>query len=244
MSRLLRIFAFLVALASPALPRAAPFELAWDQDLVFDYDREHYDREIRKLLDESYAMVAAYTGLSLERPVKVNILTPARYEARFGAAAAFHQGARYGQGAIHVNGGSRFTSGFLGLLVHEMTHAVLDAHGTADLLPRWLNEGLADLLGWRRQGVDELTFGQKLELQTAAREHRLLPLPSSATVPFPYLRCRAAAMFLEKKAGKDAMLVVVRRTLEGEPFERALDREVRWTSDDLDRKLVEWVEHL
>ncbi len=58
------------------------------------------------------------------------------------------------------------------------------------------------------------------------------------------LAVRAAATFFERAAGRDAMLAVVRRTLQGEPFERALERETRWTVDDLNRKLVESVEHL
>lgn len=233
-----------LALASPAVSRADAFELVWDKDLAFDYDREHYDREIRQLLDQSYAMVSAELGLSLERPVKVNVLTPARYEAQFGAAAAFRQGARYGQGAIHVNGGSRFTSAFQGLLVHEMTHAVLDHRGTAAGLPLWVNEGLAERLGWKRQGIEDLTFGQKMTLQAEAREHRLTPLPAWGRVTFSYLQCQAAALFFERTAGREKMLAVVRRTLQGEPFEHALDGELRWTIDDLNRKFVEWVEHL
>ncbi len=40
------------------------------------------------------------------------------------------------------------------------------------------------------------------------------------------------------------MLAIVRRTLEGEPFERALDREVRWSVSDLEREFVGWVDHL
>ncbi len=143
-----------------------------------------------------------------------------------------------------MNGGSRFTSFFLGILVHEMTHAVLDRDGTARGLPLWLNEGWAERLSWKRQGAEDLTFAQKIELQAEAREHRLTPLPAWGRIRFSYLQCRAAAMFLERAAGRDAMLAVVRRTLQGEPFERALDRETRWTVDDLNRKFVEWVEHL
>ena len=59
-----------------------------------------------------------------------------------------------------------------------------------------------------------------------------------------YLHCYAAVLFLEKKAGKEKLLAVVRRTLEGEPFERALDGETRWSTVDLERELVDWVEHL
>lgn len=237
-----RTVAVLLAVAGPGLSRAVPFELSWDKELAFDYDREHYDREVRQLLEQSYAMASAETGLALERPVQVNILTPARYEAQFGAEAASRQAARYDQGVVYLNGGSKFTSAFQGLLVHEMTHAVLDARGTADDLPIWINEGLAERLGWKRRGVEDLTFGQKTDLQAAAREHVLTPLPVHGR--FAYLQCRAAVLFFERTAGKEKLQAVIRRTLEGQPFERALDAEVRWTTDDLNRKFVEWIEHL
>lgn len=54
----------------------------------------------------------------------------------------------------------------------------------------------------------------------------------------------AAVLFVEKRAGRDKLLAVVRRTLDGEPFEQALDRETRWSMVDLEREFADWVEHL
>ncbi len=59
-----------------------------------------------------------------------------------------------------------------------------------------------------------------------------------------YLQFYTAALFVEKKVGKDKLLAVVRRTLQGEPFERALDQEVRWTISDLEREFVAWMDQL
>ena len=52
----------------------------------------------------------------------------------------------------------------------------------------------------------------------------------------------AAALFVETKVGKDKLLAVMKRALEGEPFERALDREVRWTMSDLEREFLAWID--
>jgi hypothetical protein len=233
-----------LALVAAAAARAAPIQISWDPELAFDYDRANYEKGLRELVEQGYAMVSAETGLSLERPLQVKVLTGAHYENQFGTQAAWLQGARYSAGAIHVNGGSRFTEGFAGLLVHELTHAVLDHRGTARGLPLWLNEGLAERMSWRRKGVEDLSFAQRTELRRAAAEKQLVPLPAWGQVTFTYLQCYAAALFFERKQGKDVMMQVIRRTLDGEPFERALDHETRWGMEDFHREFVGWVEHL
>jgi hypothetical protein len=126
-----------------------------------------------------------------------------------------------------------------------MVHAVLDHQGTAWRLPTWLNEGLAEVVGWKRMGLDDLAPNQVEELKYAGRRQVLTPLPFQGHLtPAGYLRCHAAVLFVEKKAGREKLLGVVRRTLDGEPFERALDRETRWSMARLESDFADWVEHL
>jgi hypothetical protein len=73
---------------------------------------------------------------------------------------------------------------------------------------------------------------------------RASPLPTWGVITMDYLQFYSAALFVEKKVGKDKMLAIVGRTLGGEPFERALDHEVRWSVSDLEREFVGWVDHL
>lgn len=239
-----RALAASVALAAAAGAGAAPVEISWDQDLVFESERERYQRGLGAVVDEAQAYVSAETGLALERPLRVEVLTKARYERRFGTAAYTTQGAHYRDGAIHVNGGSRLDVHFLGTMVHEMTHAVLDHRGTGSRLPVWLNEGLAERLSWKRMGVDDLAPNQREAIRYAGRQRTLVPLPARRPPTLDYLQCRAAVLFLEAKAGREKVLAVVRRTLEGTPYERALDQETRLSPADLDREFVAWVEHL
>jgi len=235
----------LAGLASSTLAVAAEIEISWDRDLAFEYDRENYQRTLADLVDQARAQVSAELGVPLQRSLRVEVHSRARYEQHFGTAAAFSQGAHYSSGAIHVNGGNRLGGRFAGLLVHEMTHAFLDSWGTGGRLPTWLNEGLAERLAWRRMGLDDLAPNQVLELESARRQGKLVPLPARAHLSaFGYLQCYAAVLFLEKKAGKAKVSAVVRRTLEGEPFERALDRELRWSVGDVEREYAAWVEHL
>jgi hypothetical protein len=128
-------------------------------------------------------------------------------------------------------------------MVHELTHAFLDYHGTGTRLPTWLNEGLSERLAWKRKGLDQLAPNQVMSIQYARRQGKLTPLPVWLNT-MDYLQFYAAALFVEKKVGKDKLLAIVRRTLQGEPFERVLDREVRWTVSDLEREFVAWVDRL
>jgi hypothetical protein len=244
-AKLLAAAAGLAGLISCSRAAAAEVELAWDQDLAFEYDRESYQRTLADLVEQSRALVSAELGVPQQRRLRVEVHSPARYEQLFGTAAAFSQGAHYSRGAIHVNGGNRLGGRFAGLLVHEMTHAFLDSWGTAGRLPTWLNEGLAERLAWRRMGQDDLAPNETLELEAARRQGKLVPLPERMHLTaFGYLQCRAAVLFLERRAGRAKVAAIVRRTLEEEPFERALDRELRWSIRDVEREYADWVEHL
>lgn len=229
--------------AAPADPPAP--EIAWDRDLAFEHDRENYQRTLAGIVEETWKLAQAETGLAPRRPVKVRVHSRAGYEQAFGAGAAWTRGAHYSRGEIHVNGGNRLDDRFAGGIAHEMVHAALDHQGTGWRLPTWLNEGLAERVGWKRMGQDGLAPNEVEELKYAGRRRVLTPLPLQGHLtPAGYMRCRAAVLFVEGKAGKEKLLAVVRRTLEGEPFEKALDRETRWSMADLDREFADWVEHL
>ncbi len=222
-----------------------PPEIAWDPELAHEGDRENYQRMLSAIVLDAFRLASAETGFVPRRAPKVRVHSRAGYERAFGTGAAWTRGAHYSRGEIHVNGGNRLDDHFAGGMAHEMVHAVLDQQGTAWRLPTWLNEGLAARVGWKRMGLDDLAPNQILELQYHGRERALVPLPMHGHLSRAgYLHCYAAVLFVEKKAGKEKLLGVVRRTLDGEPFERALDRETRWSMADLERDFADWVEHL
>ena len=246
-TRSTRAILLLLALGGPAAAAAdpPPPEIAWDRDLAFEHDRENYQRTLAGIVDGAWRLARAEAGLEPRRAVKVRVHSRAGYESAFGSGAAWNFGAHYWRGEIHVNGGNRLDDRFAGGVAHEMVHAVLDHQGTAWRLPTWLNEGLAERVGWKRMGLDDLAPNQVLELQYHGRERALVPLPLHGYLTRAgYLHCYAAVLFVEKKAGRERLLAVVRRTLEGEPFERALDRETRWSMADLEREFADWVAHL
>ena len=237
--------ALAAALVAVAAVRASAAELTitWDKDLAFEWDRANYERTLRELVARSDAAVAAWLGFARTGPVALHVLSRGRYEQTFGSGMAWNTGAFYRDGIVHVNGGARLDGRFAGVLAHELTHAYLDDLGTGHHLPRWLNEGLAERVGFRVRGEEGLTTGQVQELKIALQDRRLVPL-SAATGRFLYLQGYAAVLFLEKKLGKDALLAVVRRTMRQGTFEQALDAELRWTPKDVDAGFATWVDTL
>jgi hypothetical protein len=222
---------------------AADLAITWDPDLAFEWDRASYERTLRELVGRADADVAAWLGFSRSRPIAVHVVTRARYEQSFGSGMAWNTGAFYRDGTVHVNGGRRLDGWFAGMLAHELTHAYLDDLGTGHRLPRWLNEGLAERVGFKARGEDGLTTGQVQELKIALQDRRLVPL-AAATGRFLYLQGYGAVLFLEKKVGKDALLSVVRRAMRQGTFEQALDAELRWAPKDVDAGFAYWVDHL
>lgn len=234
-----------VALALPAAAAAADdLQVTWDQDLAFEWDRASYEKTLLGLVRASEAEISGWLGWRRSRPLQIRVVTRAHYEALFGASG-WKYGAHYDGGVVHVNGGAKLNGWFAGLLTHELTHVWLDDRGTGGRLPTWLNEGLAERLGFRARGQQDLDSTQRQELEVALDQRTLLPLADGgAMTNFRYLQAFAAVLFLERKVGKEKLLAVVRRTLGQETFEQALDAELRWTPRRLEEEFAAWVDHL
>ena len=247
--RALRLAALLlvaVALPRPGAPALAADEgvrVEWDPALAFPHDRAAYEARVQEIARDAERMVAAALGWRLGRRVVVRVETREAFERAFGTEAARVEAAHYGRDVIHLNGGSRLDDRMAGLVVPELVHAFLDSRGDPGRLPTWLNEGLAERLAWQRKGVADLSPTQLAELKQAREAGRLLPLPVDAELSrFGYLQCWAAVLYLERTAGREKVVALVRRTLDGEPFARALAAEAGLSPEELERGFATWVE--
>jgi hypothetical protein len=238
------VLAAALAAAGPGGARAAPPEVkvAFDADLVRPDDRGAYERTLREMVADARARVVAGVGMEPAPRTEVRVHSRAGFEARFGGEAAGRDAARYEGDVIHLNGGARLDDRVAGLLVHELTHAALDAGGRARSLPRWLDEGLARRLEMARRGLSRPAPSQAAELRQARDAGRLVPLPREGELdPLGYLRAWAAVAWMEDRFGRDRVLAVVKATLAGEPFGTALRRETGLSEDDLDAAFSAWV---
>ena len=232
----------LAAWAAGAMAFAADSPIVWDADLAQPGDRAAYERQLREIVRDARARVVSGLGMERWEPPTVRVHSRAGFEREFGKDAVHVDATRFVGEVVHVNGGARLDDRFAGLIVHEMAHAALDARGTARTLPRWLDEGLAERLSWKRRGMDDLAPNQVAELKQAAERRELVPLPATGDLSrLGYLRAYAAVLFLESKVGRDRMLALVRATLGGEPYDRALQREVGGSQADLEREFAAWV---
>src|SRR5512137_89515 len=195
-----------------------------------------YERQLRGIVSDSRERVVSALGMAPGSLLSVKIHSRAGYERLFGSGAAHLDAARLAGEAVHVNGGTRLDDRFAGVVVHEMVHAALDARGTAWALPRWLDEGLAERLSWKRRGLEAPAPSQVAELKQARDRKELVPLPRAGKLSRQgYLQAWAAVVFLEERFGRERLMATVRRTLGGEPFERVLRRECSLSPEDLDR---------
>jgi hypothetical protein len=239
--RLLVALGLAGALAA-GMARGAEVVIAWDPELAPPGDREAYERQLREIVRDARARATAELGMELRRPLTVKVHSREGFEREFGKDAVHVDAARFVGEVIHLNGGTRLDDRFAGLVVHEMAHAVLDDRGNAASLPRWLDEGLAERLSWKRRGMDRLAPNQVAELKQAAETHALTPLPATREMSrFGYLQAYAAVLFLETRFGRDKVLALVQATLGGEPFDRALQRELGWSTADLEKAFTAWV---
>jgi hypothetical protein len=222
--------------------RGAEVAVSWDAELAPPEGRATYEARLRAIVEEARARVVAGLGLEPGPGIAVAVHTRAAFEARFGADAARLDLARFVGDTIHVNGGARLDDRLAGVVVHELCHAALDSRGTARSLPRWLDEGLAERLSWQRRGLESPAPNQVAELRQARERKALVPLPREGELSrLDYLRSWAAVVFLEQRVGRARLLAVVRATLAGEPFDRALARELSLTPEEVDRGFDAWV---
>lgn len=234
------VLAAIVGLAAAA--RAGDPAVGWDADLTRPADREAYERRLLAIVKDARTRVAAGLGIDPPPTLSVQVHSRAGFERAFGARAGEREAARMTGEVIHLNGGSRLDDRLAGLLVHEMTHATLDARGTAAALPLWVEEGLADRLSWDLRGLAEPSPGQIAELRQARDRGALLPLPTTGELtPLQYLASWAAVVHLEKRVGREKVLAAVRSALGGEPFEKALRRESGMSPEEAERAFERWV---
>jgi hypothetical protein len=220
----------------------AEVAVTWDAELTAPDGRAAYEARLRAIVEDARARVTAGLGLAPGPGIAVAVHSRQGFESRFGAEAARVDRARFVGETIHVNGGARLDDRLAGVVVHELAHAALDARGTARRLPRWLDEGLCERLSWRLQGLEAPAPDQVAELRQARERNALVPLPRDGELSrLDYLRSWAAVVFLERQVGRDRLLAVVRATLAGEPFDRALAREASLTPGEVDRGFAAWV---
>jgi len=207
------------------------YSRADSQHFVLRFDGERDDRLGGILLDE---LERAWDDLADEldawtrEPVTVILYTNRQFHetTRTGAEVA---GLFDGKIRLPVGGIERITPAVRRVARHELVHALLHAKGRGHV-PRWLHEGLAQLLEPR----DPATVNRALSL--AARRGRALSI-----VPFTYPTSLSFTAFLDREAGRHRLLWFVELLAEGRPEPQAFLEAFGWSMEEAERR---WRESL
>jgi len=110
-------------------------------------------------------------------------------------------------------------------LKHELCHILLHQHIKADLLPRWLDEGLCQ---WSSNSIDEMIYNQKqsslnsatLSLRTPSLSHLYHEFPAE-TGPrlLAYEASKRFTIYLIDRFGKDKITAILRHLESGQDIE-------------------------
>jgi hypothetical protein len=210
--------------------------------------RAEYEGRITAALDEAYDFTRSQIGETRERPVDVILYTREEFRLHFGPQYAQYIAGLYSQDAIRLNDAAELTQETRATLVHEYVHAVLDEYqgGARDLLPVWLNEGLAEYVEWRYLGGEEPRNRHlRDKLRTLAKAGKLprlgdlaeQSLMMSRSPDVAYATSATAVRELVRRGGADRFISFVREVGGGRPVEEALQERYGETLASLDEEV-------
>jgi len=172
------------------------------------------DQQVVEQLERAYARVTADLGVQPRGPVPV-VLHPdlVSLEEYAGGAAARASSGVYSGGIIHL----LYRGDLSGPLAHELTHYLLGLVAP-DRVPRWFQEGLAQLEEWRLTG-DVLYDPDRAPLLPWPRLEREFPrLPDDTA----YGASISAVSFLYHEGGDQALRLLISELAAGTSFPDAV----------------------
>ena len=227
---------------SPAPVEARGWIATWNPDLSAGRHRADFEPTLTRHLDDAFAVVTSTLGIRPAHKIRVHVYGRADYAAKFGQAKARRAGAHYRRGRIHVNGGARIAGWFIGMLHHEMTHAVLDHRGKGRNVPVWMNEGLAEWFDYKAQGEFGLSAGNKSLLRNSHNRNELAALTwRGGLSKYHYVISYAAVLWVAETAGEQTLFDLAKDLSMGTPLAKALDTHLHLTRQALIKAFRRWV---
>ena len=202
------------------------YRRADSQHFVLRFDGGRDERIGDLLLDElerDYDELADELDAWILEPVTVILYTRRQFHETTGTDARVC-GLFDGKIRLPVGGIARITPAVRRVARHELVHALLHAKGRGHV-PRWLHEGLAQLLEPRDPG----TVDRALAL--AARRGRPPRLE-----PFSYPAALSFTAFLDREASRHRILWFVDLLAGGRPEPQAFLEAFGWTREEAERR--------
>ncbi len=197
--------------------------------LRFDGDRD--DRLGAALLDElerAYGELADELDAWTREPVTVILYTNRQFHDTTGTGERV-AGLFDGKIRLPVGGLDRVTPAVRRVARHELVHALVHARAKGHA-PRWLHEGLAQLLEPR----DPATVDRALSL--AVRRGRKVSI-----VPFSYPTALSFTAFLDRETGRHRLTWFLELLAAGRPEPQAFLEAFGWSMEEAERRWQEWL---
>jgi hypothetical protein len=211
--------------------------------------RAEYEGKIVDALDEAYHFTRRILGEGRETPLEVVIYTNAEFRATYGTTTARFVAGMYAANSMRINNGTELTQEVKSTIVHEYVHgAVTDFAGGTDeeqLIPIWLNEGLAEYVQWRYMDMDGPDKKMVHRLNSAIRDGKMPRLRSLATgrlvshrdPALAYAVSAIAVSELLKQGGPRLLLTLIKDLGRGVTIDAGLIDHYGKTLEDLDKDI-------
>jgi hypothetical protein len=143
-------------------------------------ERAEYEGHIVDAMEDAYRFSQGVLGRARDKPVDVILYTHEEFATHMGAQTALMVAGLYKENAIRINDAAELTPETRSTLTHEYVHAIIDeiAHFHGERVPTWMNEGLAEYVGWRYLGHDDPPISVRVALRARAQAKSLPELES------------------------------------------------------------------
>ena len=200
-----------------------------------------YAARVLSFLEAARTEVSASIGVAPLEPLGVVLYGRAAYVREHSHRFTF-QTVGFFDGRIHVASPAHPTEALRGVLFHEYTHAVFREQ-TGDDRPYWLNEGLAERIERRSQGLGVSTRSERSALRANLETGSWIPLRSiaesftglgDARARDAYLQSVVTVGYIESRTDVAARRRLLERVGEGFSIDQALYEVMGVDTDGLD----------
>jgi hypothetical protein len=211
--------------------------------LLFESPHEPVARELVQIFPEVREELKRTFGWDLTRTPSVRLIRDSRQFQQWVDSALTVAFALPGEDLVVIDTSRMKTHPFSlrNTFKHELCHLLLHQHIQSDLLPRWLDEGVAQ---WASDGAGDILLDQKRSvLNRVALRGRFIPL-DSLTRGFPlndsdlmlaYEESKSFVDHLIAMSGTEGVLKVLEEMRQGNEVHDAVRKAYAVSLDDLER---------
>ncbi len=168
-----------------------------------------FEDKVEKLLDYTYEFVSDKLGYKRSQRTTVVLMTQQEFAAKHAGTPQARAAGYWNGQQIVINGGSSIDERFAAVMVHEFTHAVVSEIAGHGVVPRWLNEGLAENMRLAAQGLENKIEAD--DRQMLARLKRDGKLPSVGQLEQAFAQMSQGVQVAYALAAQAAAILVDKR---------------------------------